>query len=789
MKKFFKLRTIVALASVGLFFATGCKSEAEPEPAPALGVVGHINGVLYDSVTFLPLEGVEVHVAGIDKTVTSNADGTYKFDNVPIGDQKVTFTKDGYQFAVDTLIVRPRQYLDDDPYAEYEAFLMQLTALQLAAQQDGNGPVNLEDIKLIFTYTKYQTLNVSGLVPLRGQIAGTIKLVKAGHSTASSTTLTNADFVDIEDDVQLWLHYGNGALNAGAEIHGPYATANGGFSISNVPMETGYDLEFNDFWQDGFLYVYSAADNFKVWDGSAFNNAVIDPGYDKPMIYELYLFANDGIVTLESFAAGSVGAAVNPSGTDPAITLTFSEAIDPNTFGSTTFTAATPTNTVGAATVTLIPSWSADGKTVTLKPLSRWPYSINGLLKIGDVTLSNSIRAKSGSGLFNSSVSIPVFTTEAIKLDKVDIAPSNVTARVAVSAAAVQLTFTKPLSASSTFQWTGGTNGNAFWKFASADNTSVYVYTDELGTSTSGISYTAISAADAFDTRTGTMNEVLGAGIEKAAPTPLTLKVTSLWAVPLTKPITAQTEYEVGAPNTASTSPAITLTFDTAIPANAQLYGVTLEDQSNYTSIPVSVTSAGAVVTITPNVRLVAGRNYRINVSITDIVGNSLFSNNDLQIYNGKIANVVYNGISFTTKAPDTASVSGVYGATSGDSIYQSGNGITGNFVIGKEYYIIFNNDIEGTPASSYAAEWRYWDSDTSSYIDEVKGGLSFTVTKHGTKVLGFRLNADAAVQDEIASLNTNITVTLLNYDSSPGIGGLNTAYDITIQANNVILP
>ena len=149
MKKF-----LLALISVSVLFAlvacnNGTKepaveSEAETEtPAntsatvvnPDRGVYGLLTGIVVDSYTAAPVEGVTVTIEGTNYKTVTGADGAYYFAKVPVGTYKIGYSKDGFRAQVsDEVTVNATQFLDDDPFYK-KAVIDKLLELAESAQE------------------------------------------------------------------------------------------------------------------------------------------------------------------------------------------------------------------------------------------------------------------------------------------------------------------------------------------------------------------------------------------------------------------------------------------------------------------------------------------------------------------------------------------------------------------------------------------------------------------------------------------------------------------------------
>jgi len=713
VKKLQRMCSIFALISIGLVILAGC-----PEPAPGRGVIGDISGIVVDSVTLKPLAGVAVQLVGTGRTVTTTANGTYNFNDIPIGYHSVSYTLNGYQFRNTTFTVSAGDYKADDPFAEYEALQGQLAAL--IASAGGNvthvandqpfpppalpgtvgdvtvevtqseGVYDFKEIKkLDYTYTK-RLFYLATLTPLSGEVNIKINVAKVSNGNAQATLLSDADFVAIANDVEVWLtpttapgfvastgtgNSGGTIAGDGATRYGPFTTASGSITASELPVG-GYTISINAFEQGGLNYIPAAATTY-TWGGSSFAPVgAIQAGYEGARDYEVYLFATDGIAFISSFAAGTALAPLNPTGS--VFTVTFSEAIDPTTITAYSITPITANIATGSFPA-VSPTWSPDGKTVTLTPApgTRLPFSNDVTKKSGDITLTaapNGIKAVSGAHVYNSGVAKPVFTVEGIKLTGVDIAPTGTApSRVVVSATtpAITLTFSKAVSlGNSTFQWLLPdltTRYNAEFRL-STDKKTVWIYTDLLRQNYD-IEYSVVADTDQFD-KTGTqlVNAFLGETFSKAREPKLVLRsIPVLWPLPLSAPIASARNYEVG---TGTSSPAIVVNFDRAIPVGSTVSvnttgtgfagnetvtvattPVTLTDAANF-NVTVSTTGAVSIAPVGLLSTSNPGITYTFSITIVTADGTTIFEPSDLPQYNGIIANVSGSAISFVPKAP-----------------------------------------------------------------------------------------------------------------------------------------
>jgi len=124
-------KLLCTLLGISVIFAliacsNGNSSKAEDDTSttksktvnPNKGVYGFISGIVVDSYTAAPVEGVKVSVDGTKYAFTTKADGAYYFDNVPVGDYTISYYKDGFRQQSAKTTVEATQYLDDDPFAK-----------------------------------------------------------------------------------------------------------------------------------------------------------------------------------------------------------------------------------------------------------------------------------------------------------------------------------------------------------------------------------------------------------------------------------------------------------------------------------------------------------------------------------------------------------------------------------------------------------------------------------------------------------------------------------------------
>ncbi|MDN3514170.1 MAG: carboxypeptidase regulatory-like domain-containing protein [Candidatus Brocadia sp.] len=99
-------------------------STATPTPTPVPGTTGNIAGQIKDGATNNPIAGAKVVVAGTGKEATTLANGRYQITGVPIGQQFIEASKEGYETASQTVTVEEG---NPDPQTGKNIFNFQLT--------------------------------------------------------------------------------------------------------------------------------------------------------------------------------------------------------------------------------------------------------------------------------------------------------------------------------------------------------------------------------------------------------------------------------------------------------------------------------------------------------------------------------------------------------------------------------------------------------------------------------------------------------------------------------------
>jgi len=317
VRKFINVCSILAVVSM-LFVLSACENPSGGGSS-SRGVLGQVTGVLYDTVTFKPVEGVTVKAGS--KTVKTDKNGYFLLKDVGVGTETIAFNKDGYRFTTRTITVDANLYKTTDPFMDVDALEKQLEVLQeyyaktkypeyggeggssyLAAAvdptwtyQDGvwingdgasvtvkneNGTFKVQEISLEYTYKVNIPLHTIGVVPLNGAITGIVNLVKAQYP---ATNLIWEDLITpINTGIDLWFvdetanvkdigaqldvlaYTGAGSniptgLTGAAGVYGPFKTIAGGkFQATGLPAGVPLKVIFNGFTKDTYFYKYGA---------------------------------------------------------------------------------------------------------------------------------------------------------------------------------------------------------------------------------------------------------------------------------------------------------------------------------------------------------------------------------------------------------------------------------------------------------------------------------------------------------------------------------------------------
>jgi hypothetical protein len=258
MKKTLLSGAIVLLA-LGLAF-TACQQptdDSQPASGPR-GLLGQIQGVVYDNLTNKPLSGVTVSTG--DYTTTTNSAGAYTLKDVPPGTYNVLFSKDGYagNSTAGTVTVLASDY-DDSPHGKFLDDVLAALAAHAPTTGDnsvGGGTVSVnvggETLELKSSngflyeldtpYRKTYNITAYSLAPLTGTLKGTIKLFT--KSLAASTTAALDEAVNITSGVEI-------LISSATAVFGPYRTgANGSFTADKLPANGQLNLSVKGFTQN-----------------------------------------------------------------------------------------------------------------------------------------------------------------------------------------------------------------------------------------------------------------------------------------------------------------------------------------------------------------------------------------------------------------------------------------------------------------------------------------------------------------------------------------------------------
>lgn len=143
---------------------------------------GTVTGVVTDDLSS-PLSEVTITVDDTDITATSNVQGDYKLENVPIGTHIITFTKEDYQTV--SVTVTASKFNDDltatvSPYMEYAAAKIRGTVMDAKANDTPLAGVTVSISSQIKTITSSDGTFEIGNLPLANY---TVTFEKEGYAT------------------------------------------------------------------------------------------------------------------------------------------------------------------------------------------------------------------------------------------------------------------------------------------------------------------------------------------------------------------------------------------------------------------------------------------------------------------------------------------------------------------------------------------------------------------------------------------------------------------------------
>ena len=696
---------MIVLAAFCLLFAVACDNDTtsgishSPSQVATDGLVGHVEGVVFDSYTGQPLSGVTVEV---DKKTTKTGDNGYWYIGglIPGDDGKaggpgvgkiVAFSLNGYRFAAQEFNIDfYNDYQELDPYNEYANVAEELTGVINALYEAAKNGVTVDsNLFLVHNYkagTKYDrtySLGLIGLKPLIGSVKGKIKLVTIPYTDAQNIAFTPIDgkgrIIDIEDGVNVWLYEGtphdvlftqNGtpAGTTVAAYYGPSATKSGAFDFAQLPVQQSLSLATRGF-KNGDYYFAPGATSYR-WNGTTFTTFALNASEQQPLkggavdVGDIYLFATANYALVVGAETGEA-TLINPikaDGTVGTIELTFNKAINPAGFEASLYVDAANSEGILADTILslMVDEWSGDKKTVTLKPATRMgsfaamrlPYSTNASLPIGRLGISG--KAEDGSVIYavatGTTNGIPVYTAEGIKLIYWELNPTNF-GRAIVTTDEIMLQFNKEVHGiNSRFGWDNATSTAAGFRLGN-DKSIVYVKTDALLPGTDKLLYyQAYSAVDSDDV-TGTGLSSIGIQLRKPSSVPLRVIETNLYTG-IFGDIPSATEPHFAVDGT------ITFKLNAAAPAGsrleAKLYKDIIGGLGNGLSLSQSEVS-GETITIKPALPLEPGKQHWLRIEVIKEYETLLGASSVLGV-EGIVVAINSNYISFTTAAVNFSS-------------------------------------------------------------------------------------------------------------------------------------
>lgn len=216
---------------------------------PDRGVYGLLTGIVVDSYTAAPVEGVTVSIDGTNYKFITKADGAYYFDKVPVGEYNIIYSKDGYRAytTATPVVVNPTQFLDDDPFYKKTV----IDALLEIADKVVDNDKDFSSTELTNGTQGSSTINKTDADPATGDPATTeiVSKTTSGTGTTEDNTFNFEWFVEDIDNYEY--KYGIPCdlvklVKLGATVKGklvgyiPHGSADG---YENFENGTGYEQE------------------------------------------------------------------------------------------------------------------------------------------------------------------------------------------------------------------------------------------------------------------------------------------------------------------------------------------------------------------------------------------------------------------------------------------------------------------------------------------------------------------------------------------------------------------
>lgn len=535
------IKTINFFLVVFAFFSlVACNQDSNFEGNPIINstdnivsVTGDFSGVVVDSTTNQPIEGVSVSIA--NKTAKTSSDGAFFISDIIPGKYTVVYNKDGYFAKTKTNVeVNANQRKEDDPDAEYEVLKELLDAFVkytesenfnwdaiilndgsiVAADSSENSLEGNMQILHNAILTKYElnnyaykygiTLGVQSLSPLNSTVKGSIKLLNGNYYAKEIVEGICPEGQNV-----------NFIFDANGNDYQIYTTktdAEGNFEISNLPANEEFLLMLDP------IFDYSLQDTEYSYSGHSYGvkQFLIDDITD---LIEFNTLANstisldillypvkDELIVLDS-NTGFKNSLNSVLDVYDDVTITFSNVVNTD---SVKFIFV-------EKDVELIASWDVEGKIATLKlpPEVCWnwgelPVSVTNAKNTIEITNTDkydSVLDVNGTAFDLNYSSVNVYTEEKLSLEEVEFVTLNETPTRAASLndnelpfrGSVKLTFNKEIDSENSdnqFEIYANSKKLGVADVAYADKIA-YVYFDDLLTYAQNLSlnYTVYSTS------------------------------------------------------------------------------------------------------------------------------------------------------------------------------------------------------------------------------------------------------------------------------------------------------
>lgn len=454
-----KFANFFAIITVTLsLLMMGCPTEDSGSSSPTVltsanSVLGSISGKIVSTINdgTILLEGVTVYIAIPDSNspleTTTNAGGLYEFENLVPGDYVLTYQLEGYEETSTRLFVTSDQYKSDDPLNEQAIYTETINSLKVTAgtyttilSSDGTAADTgvssvlsadyISSLSLIQPLTGGYYFSIAmvdvELAPLNASISGHIKVnfftADNNVDSGSSAVAAGVSFIMYHGDTSLAETFVATATRGtflGSEstvdlsnyLYTGVSDENGDFLIENLPSGKTFQMYLVSFEQvsGDVTYYFDGETAFANVDDVLLENKYI---YTLPNVVQsigtivIEPVADDAIIIAHNIGDVNINTplTIDPALTTSAISITFSKSMDPDSLQAG----------ILAGGIELVGTWNSDNTTVTLLPLDNLGISDDEHLVYNLVsTLVLVVSSADGFGL-NYSNDLNVYTIDGL---------------------------------------------------------------------------------------------------------------------------------------------------------------------------------------------------------------------------------------------------------------------------------------------------------------------------------------------------------------------------------------